>query len=101
MFQVNFRNGGTNYLYTKSNANIPYIWFLDSINKLENQYIKDAKIGKFCMYEERDWKNIGTNISFIKWVSDLFKTDVFTTFNIMDIKPFFVRLINKVLLNRK
>tara|TARA_Y100001970_G_scaffold72098_1_gene91518 strand:+ start:9050 stop:10213 length:1164 start_codon:yes stop_codon:yes gene_type:complete len=99
--EVNFRNGGTNYLYTQSNANISYVWYLDSIGALDNKHLNKAKIGKFGMYEERDWKNIGDNISFIKWVSDIFKTNVFTTFNTKDIKPFFIRLLNKILLNRK
>ncbi|MBC8455647.1 hypothetical protein H8D59_00180 [bacterium] len=99
--EVNFRNGGTNYLYTKSGANIPYLWYLDSIGRVMPKH-RQAKIGNICMYEERDWRNVLIkNISLKKGVLDLFRVNVFTTFNIKDIKPFIARFVNNLILHRK
>lgn len=96
LIEINFRNGAYGYAYTKFGYNLPFAWYLfcaydimpsDSVGN--NREIK-------LINETADFLNVTKNrISFLKWLMQLFSADVKLLWNWKDMKPFFVKLLNR------
>lgn len=89
--EINLRTDGLYYFYTRGGINYPYIWY--QCCKGENPQIKPAEKPIYGMNE---FLYCREQLSFTL-VKDLIKTDVFSLFDIHDIKPF----ISKILFNVK
>ena len=84
--EINFRNGAISYAFTKAGFNIPYIWYSSVLGK----DMKEPEIKETVLMCERDDLNHVTdkNISPLRWISDIRKTDVFMLYNKEDPQPF-------------
>lgn len=84
--EINFRNGAIAYAFTKAGFNIPFVWY----NGILGKDVGDCKIKETVLMCERDDLNhvMDKNISIMKWLSDVRKTDVFMIYNKRDSQPF-------------
>lgn len=96
--EINFRNDGNAICVTEAGVNLPYIWYLSS---LDLEYIQESsKIVKNC-YIMPDWAEFELlhtrQISFGDFYRDLKKTNRFMEYDKKDPKPFWRMLWNKIL----
>jgi D-aspartate ligase len=98
--EVNFRNSTWSYAFTYGGVNMPYEWakatLKGAISINENMVRKEPFT---AMVEVRDFKDfvLTGNVSFLKWIRDLIKTDCLYYWNKRDIKPVFSRVLHVIL----
>lgn len=102
--EINMRNDGVGYLYTKTGANHPYLWALYSTGNLTESIINNVrcKTPTYLM-QQADFSNVlHHELSFTRWLRDLCRTRAFFVLNIRDPKPFlFTLLVNfRILLEK-
>lgn len=92
--EINFRNSGNSYVYTKGGVNIALIWVMLNLNK----NIDDKK----CVSKEYYFRDeilelkqlFQKNITFCLFLNSLFKSKCNFILNFRDPKPFFKLFIN-------
>lgn len=95
--ELNFRNGAYGYAYTRAGINMPLLWCLGTIGKIDSiNESKQIKKEITLMSEIADFKNvIVKNTNIFKWLIQFLKTDVYLLFNRRDIKPFIYKILYK------
>lgn len=85
--ECNFRNGAYGYATTYAGFNMPYYYVLASLSKS----LPPIKIKEITFMEERaDFLNVKYgDLSFWKWIKDLFSSDILLWWNWKDPKPLF------------
>lgn len=85
--EINLRTDGLLYFYRKAGINFPAIWVNSCYNEKVNVTPSQNKI--YGMNEFMYFRHCLSTAVF----TDLFKTDIFSTFSIKDIKPFIYRFL--------
>ena len=102
--EINMRNDGVGYLYTKTGANHPYLWALYSTGNLTESIINNVRCKTPThLMQQADFSNVlHHELSFTKWLRDLCRTRAFFVLSIRDPKPFlFTLLVNfRILLEK-
>lgn len=91
--ETNFRNDGNAICVTAAGVNLPYIWYKYCMN---GDYLIEKLGIRSIIYANPFFSNlylmITGKISFIEWISDLCKTNIFMEYWNRDKYPFFVLL---------
>lgn len=85
--EINLRTDGLLYFYTKAGINYPAIW-VNSCYGIE----KDIVPSKKKIYGMNEFLYIRNSLS-LSIIGDVFKTNVFSTLSLSDIKPFIYRFL--------
>lgn len=85
--EINLRTDGLLYFYRKAGINFPAIWVNSCYNEKVNVTPSHNKI--YGMNEFMYFRHCLSAAVF----TDLFKTDIFSTFSLKDIKPFIYRFL--------
>lgn len=85
--EINLRTDGLFYFYRKAGINFPAIWVNSCYNEKVNVTPSHNKI--YGMNEFMYFRHCLSAAVF----TDLFKTDIFSTFSLKDIKPFIYRFL--------
>ena len=93
--EINFRIGGTNYMYTKAGVNLPYLWYLDACGEEVSHMLNPIEKETIGIMEQRDIRNVfSRNISIFTYIRDVFKADSREIFNSKDFIPFFAFILS-------
>lgn len=88
--EINLRNDGTGWLYSKAGINYPYLWVLYSVGDLSSDMIKSIKFkNHLYLMQENDLFNIiRGKLSVVQWIKDFYHTKAFFIANGKDPMPF-------------
>lgn len=88
--EINLRNDGCGYLYTKAGCNYPYLWSQYAAGKLNYSYLSCLKVKVPCtMMGEHDLKNLfQKRVGLITWIRQVLSVDTFYVLNRNDPLPF-------------
>ncbi|MBQ8830073.1 MAG: ATP-grasp domain-containing protein [Oscillospiraceae bacterium] len=94
--EMNFRNGGYGYAYTKAGRNFPAIWAKEAIGfDIENCVDKPLR-NVFFVNESADLQNVfAKKISLIDWLRDVLRADAHMYINRKDMKPLLKKILRK------
>ena len=95
--EINFRNSGNSYVYTKGGVNLALLWIymnlnisIDNINvEIDKNYYFSDEIG-----ELKQLKNNHINLS--TYIKSLLKSKSLFLFNLKDISPFIYKIISAI-----
>lgn len=85
--EINLRTDGLLYFYDKAGINYPAIWVKSCYN-IEDEIIPK----KNDIYGMNEFLYVKNYFS-LALIKDLFKTDIFSTFRMNDLKPFFYKIL--------
>lgn len=92
--ECNFRNGAYGYAYCKYGMNLPELWIKGSGADYDTNNTDTHKV--LLMNEFNDIRFVlSKKINLFSWIKELFRTDVFLTWNKRDKAPFFYRLFRR------
>lgn len=88
--EINMRNDGCGYLYTKAGANYPSLWLKYVRGLLSDHDIENSKCkSPVYLMQHADFSNvIHHQITFNQWIKDLFRTRAFFVLSLKDPTPF-------------
>ncbi len=88
--EMNFRNGGYGYAFTKAGRNFPAIWSCEAIGKSILELTGCPIKSIFFINETADIQNVrARNLRFYKWFWDVIRAKAHMYINRKDMKPFF------------
>ena len=88
--EMNFRNDGNAFCVTRAGMNIPYILYQYFSGGEYESEIQNSNINTVFLCPELYYftRLLAREISFTEWMTNMRKSDCFTTFHKNDIKPF-------------
>ena len=94
--EMNFRNGGYGYAYTKAGRNFPAIWAMEASGIDVTKALRLPVRKTFFINESADLQNVRTgNVSVFAWLRDVICADAHMYINCRDMKPLLKKLLRK------
>ena len=94
--EMNFRNGGYGYAYTKAGRNFPAIWAMESVGMDVEKELGASVRKTFFINESADLQNVRAgNISIFTWFRDVIRADAHMYINRRDMKPLLKKIARK------
>ncbi len=94
--EINFRNGGYGYAYTKAGRNFPALWACEACGLNIEAYLAKPVRKIFFINESSDLQNVrAKNISVVTWIIDVLRADARMYINFRDMVPLLKKIIRK------
>ena len=94
--EMNFRNGGYGYAYTKAGRNFPAIWAREAAGKNVAKELGEPVRKTFFINESADLQNVRAgNVSLFGWLRDVLRADAHMYINRRDMKPLLKKITRK------
>lgn len=94
--EMNFRNGGYGYAYTRAGRNFPAIWAREACGEDAEAYLRKAIKPVFFINESADLQNVKTGeISVLTWFWDVLRANAHMYINRRDMQPLVKKIMRK------
>ncbi len=94
--EMNFRNGGYGYAYTKAGRNFPAIWVKEAYGDDIEMFLCTAQKKMFFINESADLQNVRAGqISLFTWLFDVLRAGAHMYINCCDMKPLLKKIMEK------
>lgn len=94
--EMNFRNGGYGYAYTRAGRNFPAIWVSDALGTSVDAYLRQPLQSLFFINESADLQNVRVgNISVVTWLWDVLRAKTHMYINLRDMLPMLKKIMGK------
>lgn len=94
--EMNFRNGGYGYAYTKAGRNFPAIWVREAAGRNVEKELGAPVRKTFFINESADLQNVRAgNVSLFGWLQDVLRADAHMYINRLDMKPLLKKITRK------
>lgn len=91
--EMNFRNGGYGYAYTRAGRNFPAIWVREACGENVEAYLRKPAKTVFFINESADLQNVKTGeISVLTWFLDVLRANAHMYINCRDMQPLLKKL---------
>lgn len=96
--EINLRNDGCGYLYTKAGCNYPFLWAKYASKELSSQETDSINVKIPCsMMSEQDLKNLFQNrVCFLIWIKQFLFADTFYILSLRDPLPFIFSTLSHI-----
>lgn len=94
--EMNFRNGGYGYAYTKAGRNFPAIWASEALGEPTEPYLRKPSKTVFFINESADLQNVRAGkLSMAAWLADVLRAKAHMYINHRDMKPLLKKIMGK------
>lgn len=94
--EMNFRNGGYGYAYTKAGRNFPAIWAKEAAGMNVEKEVGSPVRKTFFINESADLQNVRAgNTSIFTWFADVLRAKAHMYINYRDMKPLLKKITRK------
>ena len=94
--EMNFRNGGYGYAYTKAGRNFPAIWASEAWGETLEPYLHKPVQSIFFINESADLQNVRAGkLSMAAWLADVLRAKAHMYINYRDMKPLMKKIMGK------
>ena len=94
--EMNFRNGGYGYAYTKAGRNFPAIWAGEASGEDVSNFLNKPLQSIFFINESADLQNVRAGkLSVITWITDVVRARARLYINCKDLRPLLKKVMRK------
>lgn len=94
--EMNFRNGGYGYAYTRAGRNFPAVWAREACGENVEAYLRKPAKTVFFINESADLQNVKSGeIPVFTWLWDVLRANAHMYINCLDMQPLLKKVMRK------